>query len=287
MTEAATPARAKRTVTSATVARTEWLAPDMVRLVLTGPELANLPELQHTDHYVKLLFPAPGAAYRWPFDPDELRETLPREQWPVTRAYTIRSFDRETLELTVDFVVHGDEGIAGPWAAAAQPGDAIGFFGPGGAWGPSPVADTFLLVGDAAAIPAIAAALDRLPPHAVAQAFLEVEDATTHVPLPQGDNIAVTWVHHADEPDRPVGDQLAEVVRAAGLPTGEVHAFVHGNAGMVKDLRRWLFVERGLPRDRVSISGYWRSGFTDEGWRSVKKEFTAEMEREEQALQSH
>jgi NADPH-dependent ferric siderophore reductase len=284
-TAPARPERPKRVATSATVARSEWLAPDMVRLVLTGPDLAKLPELEHTDHYVKLIFPGEGAAYRWPFDPDELQGTLPREEWPVTRAYTIRAFDRDTLELTIDFVAHGDEGIAGPWAASAQPGDQIGFYGPGGAWGPSPDGETFLLVGDAAAVPAIAAALDRLPQGAAAHVFVEVESADTHVPLPEGDAITTTWVHHADQPDRPIGDQLADVVRAAGLPAGELHAFVHGNAGMVKTLRRWLFVEQGLPRDRVSISGYWRSGFTDEGWRSVKREFNAEMEREEQAFQ--
>ena len=47
---------------------------------------------------------------------------------------------------------------------------------------------------------------------------------------------------------------------------------------MVRDLRRHLFVERGVPREAVSISGYWRRGMTDEQWRATKKEFNAQME---------
>ena len=65
--------RPKRVARSATVLRTEQLSPAMVRVVLGGPDLAALPELEFTDHYVKLLFPPPGAGYGWPFDPDEIR----------------------------------------------------------------------------------------------------------------------------------------------------------------------------------------------------------------------
>ena len=44
-------------------------------------------------------------------------------------------------------------------AARAVLGDRIGFYGPGGGYAPDPAADRHLLVGDEAAIPAIAAAL--------------------------------------------------------------------------------------------------------------------------------
>ncbi|WRL65744.1 siderophore-interacting protein [Blastococcus brunescens] len=54
----------------------------------------------------------------------------------MTRTYTVRAWDAETGELTIDFVHHGDEGLAGPWAAAAQPGDVIQLMGPGGAYAP-------------------------------------------------------------------------------------------------------------------------------------------------------
>src|SRR5690348_12109010 len=102
--------RAKRVARSAIVLRTEQLSPAMVRVVLGGPDLAALPDLEFTDHYVKLLFAPEGAEYRWPFDPEDVRAGRPAEQWPVTRTYTIRWFDRATGELAIDFVVHGDSG---------------------------------------------------------------------------------------------------------------------------------------------------------------------------------
>ncbi len=265
---------------TATVRRTAWLTPDLIRIWFTGPELADLPELPFTDHYVKILFPPSGADYRWPFDAEELRRTAPPEQWPVTRTYTIRSFDRVAGELAIDFVVHGDEGLAGPWAARARPGEQIGFRGPGGAYAPDPSCDVQLLVGDEAALPAIAATLDRLPAGARAEVFLEVADAEHQLDLPAADRSTVHWVHRGRQP---YGRPLVDAVRERGLPEGRVQAFVHGNAAMIKELRRYLFVEQQLDRHRASISGYWRTGQNEDAWQSGKRDFVAAMEAEEAA----
>ena len=73
--------------------RKEWLSPSMVRLHFGGDDVAALPELTFTDHYVKLLFAPAGADYRWPFDPELIRADRPAAEWPVTRTYTIRSVD--------------------------------------------------------------------------------------------------------------------------------------------------------------------------------------------------
>jgi NADPH-dependent ferric siderophore reductase len=74
---------------------------------------------------------------------------------------------------------------------------------------------------------------------------------------------------------------LVRAVIAAGVPDGVVEAFVHGNADMVKPLRRFLFFDAGLDRTRVSISGYWRTGLNEDGWQSSKHEFNAAMEAED------
>ena len=66
----------------------------------------------------------------------------------MVRTYTVRTFDPERIELAIDFVVHGDHGVAGPWAAAAEPGDLIYLSGLGGAYAPDPRADWHLLIGD-------------------------------------------------------------------------------------------------------------------------------------------
>ncbi|MGO1385241.1 MAG: siderophore-interacting protein [Arachnia sp.] len=280
MTDAGAGKNAKNFVREAEVVGVEWLSPGLVRLSFTGDALRDIPELNYTDHYIKFFFPPRGAQYSWPFDPADLRATLPSDQRPVTRTYTVRSFNRATNVMDVDFVVHGDDGIAGPWAAKAEPGDRIGFRGPGGKFTPDSQADALMLVGDDAAVPAIAATLEALPPGVVATVFVEVNDEAHRVSLPASDLTTVHWVHR-DGHSPGVG--LAEAVRNAAFPDGDVQAFVHGNAHMVKDVRRYLFVERGLEKTRVSISGYWRPDFTEDAWQASKHEFVAAMEAEEAA----
>jgi NADPH-dependent ferric siderophore reductase len=265
---------------TAVVVRTEQLAPQMVRVVFGGEDLKSLPELPCTDHYVKILFPPAGASYAWPFDPEDIKARQPADQWPVTRTYTIRGVDRETNEMTVDFVVHGDEGLAGPWAARARPGDQIGFFGPGGAYEPDLEADAHLLVGDEAALPAIAATLERLPYEAHVEVYLEVDGAADQQELPMTRDTTVHGVHR-EGTGLAHGVALSRLVRSSDLPSGRLQAFVHGNADMVRDLRRYLFVERQVDRRAVSISGYWRTGHTEDRWQATKGEFNQRMEAEE------
>src|SRR4051812_15239665 len=103
----------KRTPPGAEAVRTPQLTPHMIPVVLGGEGLADFPAGAFTDHYVKLLFPPAEASYGAPFDVEQVRAELPAEQWPVTRTYTVRAWDAAAGELTIDFVWHGDEGVAG------------------------------------------------------------------------------------------------------------------------------------------------------------------------------
>ena len=277
-----TQPRRKRVARSAIVLRTEQLSPHMIRVVFGGEGLAEFPAGEFSDHYVKLMFRPDGVEYPEPFDMEEVREQLPRESWPRVRTYTVRSWDAVSGELAIDFVVHGDEGIAGPWAAAAKPGDRLLMMGPGGAYVPGEEADWHLLVGDEAALPAIAASLERAPAGKPAYAFLEVAGPEEEQKLTTDADAQIVWLHRGD---RPVGDALVEAVRALEFPAGTVQAFVHGEATFVKELRTLLRVERGVEREQLSISGYWRRGRDEDGWQSSKGEWNAQVEAEEvQAL---
>ncbi|WP_206184683.1 siderophore-interacting protein [Thermoactinospora rubra] len=260
------------------VLRTERLTPHMIRVVVGGDGLRDFATSGLTDHYVKLVFKQPGVAYPEPFDMAACREALPREQWPRLRTYTVRAWDPEARELTLDFVYHGDEGLAGPWAANARPGDEVLMVGPGGAYAPDPAADWHLMAGDESALPAIAASLEALPPGALAHVFLEVSGPEEEQKLETSGEAHVVWLHRGA---RPYGEALVEAVTGLAFPPGRVHGFVHGEAGFVKILRRHLRVERGVPLERLSISGYWRAGVDDEGWRAVKKDWNRQVEAEE------
>ncbi|MDQ0963005.1 NADPH-dependent ferric siderophore reductase [Streptomyces sp. B4I13] len=271
------PARKPRKPHSAQVVRTERLTPHMQRVVLGGEGLAEFSTGDCTDHYVKLLFGPEGVSYPEPFDLERIRAEFPRDQWPVTRTYTVRHWDAEHRELTLDFVIHSDEGLAGPWAARVQPGETVRFLGPGGAYAPDTSADWHLLAGDESALPAIAAALESLPAGAVAHAFIEVAGPEEEQKIDS--DVEVVWLHRGE---RPVGEKLVEAVRALEFPAGRPHAFVHGEAAGVKELRRLLRVESQIPREDLSISGYWRLGHNEDGWQAAKREWNARVEAEQE-----
>ncbi|MBN6055074.1 siderophore-interacting protein [Nonomuraea sp. RK-328] len=262
------------------VLRTERLTPHMIRVVVGGEDMRDFATSGLTDHYVKLVFPHEGVDYPEPFSVKNVRETMPRELWPRLRSYTVRAWDPDAGELTIDFVHHGDKGLAGPWAAGAVPGDELLMLGPGGGYVPDAAAGWHLLAGDESALPAIIASVEALPEGALAYVLVEVDGPAEEQKIETVADARVTWLHRDG---RPVGEALVEAVCGLEFPEGDVHAFVHGEAGFVRRLRHHLRIERRVPLERLSISGYWRSGVDDEAWRAVKKEWNRQIEAEEAA----
>ncbi len=282
MTEQANKAAARRKprkANEATVTGRRQLSPDLVRLSLNAPAFVGK-DLEFTDHYLKLLFVPEGADYSWPFNVEQVREQQPRDKQPVTRTYTLINLDSSTGDFDVDFVTHGDAGLAGPWARVAEVGEKIGFFGPGGAWGPSVDYEHFIFAGDESAAPAIGAGLKRLPEGATATAYIEIEAEDRKFELPARDGVDIHWVIRNGATH---GTELSRVVRQAGVPNGKNTSwFIHGVAEMIKEMRRFLFVESEVPKQDVSISGYWRIGMTEDQWQASKRDFNAEIEAEEE-----
>ncbi len=243
-----------------TVERTELLTPNMVRIVFGGPGLAGFEPSGFTDEYVKVTFPVAGS------------------DRPASRRYSIRHWDPTSREATIDFVVHGDTGVTGRWAASARPGDLLHMSGPSGGYRPDPAADWYLMVGDESALPAIATSLEAVPPGRPALAVLLADDADHELLLDSPGELQVTWVHRSAHAD-PSAAFLA-AVESLTFPPGPVSAFVHGEAAETRSVRRHLLADRGVNRDAISVSPYWRRGQTDEAWRQVKRDWMAEVERD-------
>ncbi|MHA3022611.1 siderophore-interacting protein [Mycobacterium sp. BMJ-28] len=261
------------------------LTPHMIRLVLggsgAGQGFDTFTPGAFTDSYVKFVIVPDGAdvsALPRPLTLDSFNE-LPQDQRPTVRTYTVRHVDTEKRQITVDFVVHGDQGVAGPWAAAATPGQLAYLMGPSGAYAPDPAADWHLLAGDEAGLPAISAALQALPPAAIGHALIEVAGPEDELDLPAPAGVTVHWIHRggrADQvPDTAAGDNAPLVAAVRALPwlPGQVQAFVHGEAqAVMHNLRPYLRKERGVEAKWASVSGYWRRGRTEETFRQWKAE---------------
>ncbi len=260
------------------VITSEQLTPAMVRIVLGGGDLEHLVMPDATDAYVNVAFRPGDASYDEVFDPQALRDTHPDEPQPARRRYTVRAWDPDRHQLTIDFVVHGDSGVAGPWAAAARPGDVLVFTGPSGGYRPDPAVDWHLLVGDESALPAIAASLEALPAAARAVVRLVCDGPAHETELESRADVDVRWHHRSGTPDD--GDLLAGAVRDLTFVPGRPFGFVHGEADEIRAVRHHLLHDRGLNRADLSCSPYWRRSLTDEAWRLVKRDFVAAMEAE-------
>lgn len=269
-TEPAAKPRKKREQRVLQVVRTERLTEHMTRLVLGGEGFDAIEFKDDTDQYIKLLFADPTLGLERPYDMDALREQLPSKQMPVTRTYTIRHIDRENKQIWVDFVIHGDEGLAGPWAAAAQPGDLISFFGPGSGYSPRAEADWHLLAGDESALPAIAASLEGMDPQARGVVLAEVRDASEEIALNAPAGVEVIWLHRGGD-FTPETARLGEHLEAMEIPDGDVQVFIHGERKQMKQIRRLLVKERGLDRKAMSLSAYWAHGRIEDQFQAEKK----------------
>jgi NADPH-dependent ferric siderophore reductase len=260
------------------VATTEALTPSLVRVVLEGGDLADLVMPDATDAYVNVAFRPEGAPYDEVFDPQTVRDDFADAEPPARRRYTVRAWDADAHRLTIDFVVHGDSGVAGPWAAKARPGDVLVFTGPSGGYRPDPAADWHLMLGDESALPAIAASLEALPAHARAVVRVVCDGPDHEIDLQTPADLDLAWLHRSgDERD---GSLLLAAVEALGFGEGRPFGFVHGEADEIRSVRRHLLQERGLTRRDLSCSPYWRRTMTDEAWRRIKRDYVAAMESE-------
>ncbi|GAA2771084.1 siderophore-interacting protein [Streptomyces showdoensis] len=257
-----------------TVVAVRAVTPRMVRVTLGDPSLAGVP-LAGPDRQVKLYFPRPGQSEPVLPVPDPDGDfmrwyaaygAIPEDERPWMRSYTLRSHDPAAATVDVDFLLHGEGGEGGAgdgpatrWARGARAGDVLGLFGPSDHFAP-PVdpgtGDWALLVADACALPALATLAAALPPGHRALAFVQVADAAEEQPLPTEGRLTVHWLH---------GDASVEdAVRAAAFPAGRPYAWLAGEAGTVRALRRHLVEERGVDRRAVDFAGYWRRKLTQD-----------------------
>jgi NADPH-dependent ferric siderophore reductase len=262
-------ARRARPQAVLTVLHRERIAPHTVRITAGGPGFGALRVNGFTDKYAKIIFADPGLGLTPPYDLAALRESLPPGRQPVTRTYTLRRADARRRQVDIDFVVHGDKGIAAPWAARAEPGDLLTLSGAGGAYRPDPGSDWHLLAGDESALPAICAAIEVLPAGARGIAYLETSDPGEYLDATPPSGMQVTWLHRPGPGSEP--RLLADALLAAPWPAGRADVFAHGERESMKAVRAALKARLG-DGDQVSLSGYWAAGRTEDVFQSEKRQ---------------
>lgn len=249
------------------VLRVSDVTPGMRRITLGGPELAA-----HTaaNGY-------PVAAFRSDGFDDEFKIILKHPDvetaigptqadgllnWPrdnphmLFRTYTVRRWDPVAGELDVDFVNHG-VGPAATWAYRVQPGERVQIAGPKSSSLPPVGADWTLVAGDETALPAIGRWLEEWPDGARGQVFIEVAQPEHRQELRVPDGVSLTWLSR-DGAEPGTTTLLFDAIRDAPWWDGTVLAWVAGETLTLTPIRRWLRNEKGLAKEAIDVTGYWR-----------------------------
>ncbi|MFG1840541.1 siderophore-interacting protein [Micromonospora sp. NPDC049175] len=289
-------------VFAVTVRSVRRLSPSFTRVTFTGADLDRFAD-NGDDQRIKLALPLPGErGVDLPQGADWYAtwRSLPEHRRPPIRTYTVRAVRPHLAEVDVDLVLHGDGGPATRWARRVSEGDQIAIVGPdsaydgdhGGAEFRPAAGSSLLLAGDETAVPAIASICERLPREARGVVLLEVPDGDDVLPFAAPPGVEVRWLPRGVDAH---GSQLVPAVAVAAeelltpgtaranQPVTDVdvdteilwevpdevtatplYAWLAGEAGVIRNLRRHLVTERGLDRRAVAFMGYWRLGRADD-----------------------
>jgi len=226
------------------------LSPNYVRLRLEGPDLHGFDSPGADDH-IRVFFPA-----------GDEPETIEAYRESPSREYTPLAWDAEAGTLDLEFVLHGDHGVAGRWAADAPIGAPVAVGGPRGSavFDGSPA--SWFLAGDETAVPAIRRFLEIAGPDARGRVVVEVPDAAHELNLAAPAGVRVDWVHRgADLAARTTA--LIAALDALGpddRPEGDLFAFVAAEQSVVKPGRALVHDRWGVGPDQSTVKGYWKGG---------------------------
>lgn len=239
------------------VARVQPVTPHLLRVTLTGPDLADFESASFDDH-VKVFFPAPGAER--PVMP-ELGPNGPvfpeGAEKPLARDFTPRRFDRAACELDLEFLLH-HPGPAAQWAAQAQPGQWLGIGGPRGSFVIPADFDWHLLIGDDSALPAIARRLEDLPAGTRVATVLEVAGRDARITFDTQADVREIWRYR--DGDGSGNDLLRGALGDLQLPRGDGYVWAAGEAQAMRAIRQYLTQDRGIDKSRIRASAYWKRG---------------------------
>lgn len=239
-----------RAMLTATLLRSRPLTPSVVRLTFSVPGFQST---GMADEWVHVFLGEPG-------------------DHRMRRNYTIRAHRPDVAEVDIDVVLH-DRGLMVSWVREAQPGAQLVWGQLDGLYLPPQDTAWRLLVGDITALPAIGRIVEELPAGARATVVAETFDRADRQEWETAADVDVRWVHGTGEDRAP--SVLERVVRTFREPDGTGYRWMAGETRTVRGARRHLRHERGIPRARWALTGYWLAN--GEEWEARWEEHSEQL----------
>ena len=264
------------------VSRTTTLTPTLRRVTLDGPGVADFLSTGIGDEYVRVFFPHGD-------DPTDVSLPVPDGDWWATpagapeapmRTYTISGVRPQAGEVDIDFVIH-QKGVAGPWAASAEPGHVIGLNSPTGLYAPPAETTWQVLVSDLTGLPAVTRIAAGIPAGIRTRIVLEVLDESDKVAFEVGPHVEVTWVIGGNGHGPSTLGQVVRSIVDDRLPLAEGFIWVAGETVALRDVRKYLRRELGLSAAQFKVIGYWTP---IDNWESKYAELPEPVQRELNAI---
>lgn len=217
-----------------TVKQVQSLTPRMLRITLTGEELAGFVSPSPDDH-IKVFFPTADGGSE-------------------NRDYTPRCIDVANRSLSIDFVLH-EGGVASTWARQARPGDRLQIGGPRGSSVVSAPGASWLLIGDETALPSIGRRLEELSAGTRVVGLMAVTGPEEEQQFQTKTTFTPHWIHRPDtetaDPE-PVLKALSEVELA-----GPTFVWIAAEAEVSRAARAYVVETLQHPSEWVKASAYW------------------------------
>lgn len=241
-----------------TVLNSKKITANMQRITLQGHVLAGFSN-DCAGNYIKLLFNPIGGT--------DL-STVPEDEKPIMRTYTIRSFSPINHTIEIDFVRHITEdlecGFAARWAINAKKGDIINIVGPGTIKDMNTHADWFLMVADMTALPALSAKIKNLPNDAKGYAIIKVIENNDIQLIEAPKNLKVIWITNEES--------LYSKVKSLSWLDGIVSIWSACEFDAMRQLRSYYKNEKQVAHENIYISSYWKKGVSEDGHKVIKKQ---------------
>ncbi|MDO8936621.1 acinetobactin utilization protein BauF [Acinetobacter baumannii] len=197
------------------------------------------------------LWQAPNLAIR-------LIVSNPPEGQPISRVYTVRSFNPVNAQIEIDFVKHEDLSPAMEWLNSAQMGTKIGLIGPRPHFIPNFTAKKHVVMfADDTAVPALYSILKQWELGISADIFIESFEKDIASQLPEIEHVKIHSFHKEHHPSQK-GLLLKAAFTLENYENITIWAACERNEA--RALRQFFLEDQQLNKNDVRIAGYWRDG---------------------------